>query len=59
MEKNILTLGEKQICMQKMNITFFLKTMQAEPNFVKGADGKLEKAIVDDEGEHYELKKIK
>ncbi len=27
--------------------------------FVKGADGKIEKVILDDEGEHYELKKIK
>jgi CubicO group peptidase (beta-lactamase class C family) len=38
---------------------FFLKVMETEIQFVKGADGKIEKAIVDDEGEHYELKKIR
>jgi len=32
--------------------------METEIEFVKGTDGKIEKAIVDDEGEHYELKKI-
>jgi CubicO group peptidase (beta-lactamase class C family) len=36
---------------------FFLKIMNTDIEFVKGADGKVEKAIVDDEGEHYELKK--
>jgi len=36
---------------------FFLKTMNTDIEFVKGADGKVEKAIVDDEGEHYELMK--
>jgi CubicO group peptidase (beta-lactamase class C family) len=38
---------------------FFLKIMQTEIEFIKGPDGKIEKAILDDEGEHYELKKIK
>ncbi len=38
---------------------FFLKVMETEMEFVKGTDGKIEKAILDDEGEHYELKKIK
>ena len=37
---------------------FFLKVMDAEIEFVKGADGKIEKAVLNDEGEHYELKKI-
>ena len=38
---------------------FFLKVMEAELQFIKGADGKIEKVILDDEGEHYELKKVK
>ncbi|MEP7143374.1 MAG: serine hydrolase [Ferruginibacter sp.] len=38
---------------------FFLKVMDADLEFVKGTDGKIEKVIVDDEGERYELKKIK
>ena len=38
---------------------FFLKVMETEIEFVKGYNGKIEKAIVDDEGEHYELKKVK
>ena len=38
---------------------FFLKVMEAELQFIKGADGKVEKVILDDEGEHYELKKVK
>jgi CubicO group peptidase (beta-lactamase class C family) len=37
---------------------FFLKVMNVKLNFVKGADGKIEKVILDDEGEHYELKKV-
>ena len=37
---------------------FFLKVMETEIEFVKGAGGKIEKAILDDEGEHYELKKV-
>jgi CubicO group peptidase (beta-lactamase class C family) len=37
---------------------FFLKVMETEIEFVKGSDGKIEKAILDDEGEHYELKKV-
>jgi len=37
---------------------FFLKIMETEMEFVKGADRKIEKVILDDEGEHYELKKI-
>ncbi len=37
---------------------FFLKTMDAEIDFVRGLNGQIEKAVVDDEGEHYELKKI-
>ncbi|HEV7620479.1 MAG TPA: serine hydrolase domain-containing protein, partial [Flavisolibacter sp.] len=38
---------------------FFLKVMDTQIQFVKGSDGKIEKAILDDEGEHYELKKVK
>jgi len=38
---------------------FFLKIMDTQIDFVKGADGKIEKAVLDDEGEHYELKKVK
>jgi CubicO group peptidase (beta-lactamase class C family) len=37
---------------------FFLKVMATELEFVKGPDGKIEKVVLDDEGEHYELKKI-
>ncbi|HMH23016.1 MAG TPA: serine hydrolase domain-containing protein [Puia sp.] len=37
---------------------FFLKVMATDLEFVKGADGKIEKIIVDDEGEHYALKKL-
>lgn len=38
---------------------FFLKVMETEIEFIKGANGTVEKAVVDDEGEHYELKKVK
>jgi len=38
---------------------FYLKVMDTEIEFVKGADGKIEKAVLDDEGEHYELKKTR
>ena len=38
---------------------FFLKVMETDMEFVKGADGKIEKVILDDEGEHYELKKLR
>ncbi len=37
---------------------FFLKVMDVEMEFKKGVDGKIDKVIVDDEGEHYELKKV-
>jgi len=37
---------------------FFLKVMETEMDFVKDANGKVEKVVLDDEGEHYELKKI-
>jgi len=37
----------------------FLKIMAADFEFVKGADGKFEKIIADDEGEHYELKRVR
>jgi CubicO group peptidase (beta-lactamase class C family) len=38
---------------------FFLKVMATDIEFVKDANGKVTKAILDDEGEHYELIKIK
>ncbi|HXB45376.1 MAG TPA: serine hydrolase domain-containing protein [Puia sp.] len=41
------------------NHHLFLKIMDADFEFIKGTDGKFEKIIADDEGEHYELKKIK
>ncbi|MGZ3777731.1 MAG: serine hydrolase [Mucilaginibacter sp.] len=37
----------------------FLRIMDAEFEFVKGPDGKYTKAIADDEGEHYELTRVK
>jgi CubicO group peptidase (beta-lactamase class C family) len=37
---------------------FFLKVMDTDMDFVKDANGKVVKVILDDEGEHYELKKI-
>jgi len=33
--------------------------MDANFEFVKGPNGEFEKIIADDEGEHYELKRIK
>lgn len=38
---------------------FFLKIMETDIDFVKDASGKVIKAILDDEGEKYELKKVK
>ena len=37
----------------------FLKIMDANFEFVKGPNGEFEKIIADDEGEHYELKRVK
>jgi hypothetical protein len=37
---------------------FYLKVMDTRVEFVKGPDGKIIKAVLDDEGEHYELKKL-
>jgi len=37
----------------------FLRIMEADFEFIKGPDGKFDKAIADDEGQHYELKRIK
>ena len=37
----------------------FLKIMDANFEFVKGPDGRFDKIIADDEGEHYELKRVK
>jgi hypothetical protein len=38
---------------------FFLKTMDADIDFVRGPDGKVNKAAVNDEGEQYDLDKVK
>ncbi|QKJ33056.1 beta-lactamase family protein [Mucilaginibacter mali] len=38
---------------------FFLKIMETDIDFVKDASGKVIKAMLDDEGEKYELKKVK
>ena len=38
---------------------FYLRIMQTDIDFVKGPDGKVIKAVLDDEGEHYELTKVK
>jgi CubicO group peptidase (beta-lactamase class C family) len=40
------------------NHHLFLKIMEADFEFIKGSNGEFEKIIADDEGEHYELKKI-
>ncbi|HJP62068.1 MAG TPA: serine hydrolase domain-containing protein [Mucilaginibacter sp.] len=37
----------------------FLKIMEADFEFVKGADGKFDKIVADDEGEHYEMTRAK
>ncbi|MEP6747482.1 MAG: serine hydrolase domain-containing protein [Bacteroidota bacterium] len=37
----------------------FLKIMDANFDFVKGPDGRFDTIVADDEGEHYELKRIK
>jgi len=37
----------------------FLRVMEAELDFIKEPDGKFDKAIADDEGEHYELTRVK
>lgn len=38
---------------------FYLKVMDTQIEFVKGPDGRIMKAVLDDEGEHYELKKVR
>jgi len=38
---------------------FYLKVMETDIVFVKGADGKIEKAVLNDEGERYTLKKVR
>jgi hypothetical protein len=38
---------------------FYLKIMETDIDFVKDAQGKVIKAVLDDEGEHYELTKVK
>ncbi len=38
---------------------FFLKIMETDIDLVKDASGKVVKAVLDDEGDHYELTKVK
>jgi hypothetical protein len=38
---------------------FYLKIMETDLDFVKDEQGRVVKAVLDDEGEHYELKKVK
>ena len=38
---------------------FFLKIMDTDIEFITGPDGKIVKAVLNDEGEHYELIKVK
>jgi len=38
---------------------FFLKIMETDIDFVRDASGKVVKAVLDDEGDHYELTKVK
>jgi CubicO group peptidase (beta-lactamase class C family) len=59
-----LKVESKEVKMTKTNLYpindhhFFMKILDAELDFVKGVNGKVEKVILDDEGEHYELKKV-
>lgn len=61
----MLKIESKTVNLPKTNIYptndhhFFLKIMETEMDFVKGADGKVDKILMNDEGEHYELKKVK
>ena len=38
---------------------FYLKIMETDIDFVKDAQGRVIKAVLDDEGDHYELTKVK
>lgn len=64
LEKGRLKVESETVKLKKTNLYaasedhFFLKIMETDIRFVKGPDGKVEKAVLDDEGEHYELKKI-
>ena len=64
LEDGKLKVSSKTVNMPKTNIypindhRFFLKIMETELDFIKGADGKVTKVLLDDEGEKYELKKI-
>lgn len=42
----------------KTETHFFIKSMPVSIEFVKNADGKIEKLIVNDDGEYYELKHV-
>jgi CubicO group peptidase (beta-lactamase class C family) len=62
-EKGQLKIESKQAGLPKSNLyadgkgNFFLKIMQADLKFVKGAGGSIEKLLIDAEGEHFELNK--
>ncbi|MDP4262371.1 MAG: serine hydrolase [Bacteroidota bacterium] len=64
MEDGRLKVSSETVSLPKTNLYatndhhFFLKVMDTEIEFAKGPDGKIEKAVLEDEGEHYELKKI-
>ena len=64
LEDGILKVASKEVNMPKTNLypinehQFFMKILEAELDFVKGANGKVEKVILNDEGERYELKKV-
>jgi CubicO group peptidase (beta-lactamase class C family) len=65
LENGQLKVESKTASLQKSNLYaqndhhFFMKVMNTEIDFVKGPDGNIEKAVVNDEGGQYELKKIK
>ncbi|OYU56628.1 MAG: serine hydrolase [Chitinophagaceae bacterium BSSC1] len=64
LEDGKLKVSSKTVNMPKTNLypindhRFFLKIMETELDFIKGADGKVTKVLLDDEGEKYELKKV-
>lgn len=64
LEDGKLKVSSKTVNMPKTNLypindhRFFLKIMETELDFIKGADGKVSKVVLDDEGEKYELKKV-
>jgi CubicO group peptidase (beta-lactamase class C family) len=57
-ESPTVNLGKTNLYAQNDHY-FFLKIMETDIDFVKDANGKITKAILNDEGEHYELTKAK